>query len=332
MSELIKLEDVKLKGVGDANLAKLKKAGITSLNAIAILTSVELVSYTGMGIETAQKTITQARDIISPGFITATEVQEMRILTPPLDTGSSELNRILGGGVHPAAINEFIGEFGSGKSQIALTAMVECAANGGKVIDVDTEGTHNPSRLSQIAVARGYDPKIVLENIIMARAYNAEHLAILVNELSSQVVKHEAKLVVVDSIISHFRGEYIGLGMLAERQQKLASVVHMMTRISEGFRIPVIVTNQVQTNIGKMFGDPNQPAGGNIMAHAGTYRIFLRKGRLDKETGNQTVLASVIDSAELPQDKTRIMLSVAGVVDEDGSFPTQVTLEEVLDE
>jgi len=110
----------------------------------------------------------------------------------------------------------------------------------------------------------------------------------------------------------------------------LLSVRRIWVRF-EGFNIPVLVTNQVQTKVGVLFGDPNQGAGGNIMGHGGTYRVFLRKGGIDKKTGNRTVLASVIDSAELREEKVRIMLSSAGVVDEDGSYPEQATLEETLD-
>jgi DNA repair protein RadA len=38
------------------------------------------------------------------------------------------------------------------------------------------------------------------------------------------------------------------------------------------------VLAQVQANPTSFFGDPNRPAGGNIMAHACTHRVYLRKG------------------------------------------------------
>jgi len=312
--ELIYLDDVKLNGIGPKNLEKLKNAGITTLQALAILTPVELVSYTGMGIETAGKAIQQARNIISPAFIPAKEYEEHHTSTR-LTTGAPELDRILGGGLRGGAITELIGEFGSGKTQIALTAMVEHAGNGGVVLDIDTEGTHLPQRLRQIAEHRGHNPDEVLSNILFARAYNSEHLIAIVNQLPRTVGETDAGLVVVDSIISHFRGEYTGLNTLSERQQRLAQVVHMLTRVAEGFRIPVLVTNQVTTQIGVLFGDPNRGAGGNIMGHGGTYRVFLRKGKMDGSTGWRTVIASVIDSAELMEEKVRLLLTVGGVRD-----------------
>jgi DNA repair protein RadA len=63
------------------------------------------------------------------------------------------------------------------------------------------------------------------------------------------------KLVVVDSMISHFRGEYIGRYSLAERQQKLNQCLNKLLRLAEIYNISVVVTNDVQAN-------PAQPRGG----------------------------------------------------------------------
>ena len=106
----------------------------------------------------------------------------------------------------------------------------------------------------------------------------------------------------------------MGLGNLAHRQQMLAGVIHMLTRVSTTFGAAVIVTNQVQTKPMTGFGDPNRPAGGNIMGHGGTYRIMLRKGRMVDNT-YQTVLAQVIDSSHLIAEKIRFKITEKGVED-----------------
>jgi DNA repair protein RadA len=55
-------------------------------------------------------------------------------------------------------------------------------------------------------------------------------------------------------------------------------MLHRLTRLSELYNIAIIVTNQVQSNPDMTFGgDPTRVAGGNIMAHATTYRILFRK-------------------------------------------------------
>jgi RecA/RadA recombinase len=60
-----------------------------------------------------------------------------------------------------------------------------------------------------------------------------------------------------------------------------------------------------------MYGDPNKPTGGHVMAHACTHRVFLRKGR------KNTRLARVIDSPSLPEEKIRFAITAAGIVDPD---------------
>ena len=327
MIEIISIEDIKFKGVGEEKLKKLKEAKLCTINALAILTEIELVSYTGFTVELAQSIISQARDIISPGFITAEDLASRQIQQELLHTGSKQLNRILGGGIRPQAITEFIGEFGSSKTQICVTAAVIAASQGKNVAVIDTEGTFLPERIDQVAEGRGYDPVEIKKKIRIARAYTAEHLHELTKHLPALIYDFNIQLIILDSIITHFRSEYLGLSNLSPRQQKLAGVIHALQRASDGFGVPVIMTNQVQTKVGISFGDPNQAAGGHIMGHGGTYRVMLRKGSMEKKTGNRTILAQVIDAAHLPEEKVRIMISAAGIVDEDGGMSEKTESE-----
>jgi RecA/RadA recombinase len=57
-------------------------------------------------------------------------------------------------------------------------------------------------------------------------------------------------------VVSHLRGEYIGRETLAERQQKLKSHFHRLTRLAHAPNLAVVVTNQVQANPQAFFGDP----------------------------------------------------------------------------
>ena len=323
--KLIPIEEVKLEGVGEKGLDKLIKGGVTTIQALAIMTPMEVVSHVGGTVKAAEKMVQQARDILGAGFITVDQLVENRESETFDSTGSPSLDRILGGGIRPGTITEIIGGFGSLKTQTMITAATVKASKGETVLVIDTEGTWvegGTERIKQIAITRGLDVDIVTSNMRIARAYNADHLLQLIEELPKLVNDFNAKMVILDSIISHFRGEYKGLGNLAERQKDLGTVIHMLTRVASGFRIPVLVTNQVQTNIGVVFGDANQPAGGNIMGHGGTYRVMFRKGRMNKGTSAdyQTSVASILDSSHLAPLKVRIMATEAGVIDEDGSY------------
>ncbi|MFQ6053256.1 MAG: DNA repair and recombination protein RadA, partial [Candidatus Bathyarchaeia archaeon] len=180
---------------------------------------------------------------------------------------------------------------------------------GGAVAVIDTEGTFIPERVNQIARSRGRDPEEVLKGLLVARCYNSDHLSILINSLPMLCEENNVRLVIVDSMIGHFRGEYIGRESLSERQQKLGSCLHRLMRLAEASNIAVVVTNQVQATPTVNYGDPNRPTGGHVMAHACTHRVYLRKGK-----GN-TRLARVIDSPSLPEVKVRIALTERGVED-----------------
>jgi DNA repair protein RadA len=304
-----------LKGVASTTVNKLLKAGFTTVESVAHTPAREIADLAGMGGDTAVKVCRLARMHVDPGFVPALEILDMRQNMIKCTTGSQELDRILGGGIETGAITELIGEFGSGKTQICFTLAVtsqqsvEEGGFDGNVCVIDTEGTFMPERIMQIAEERGLDSTKVLEKILIARAYNSEHQIILINSLPELVEKSGIKLVIMDSMIGHFRGEYIGRGTLAERQQKLGSCLSKLLRVAEAFNVSVVLTNQVMSTPDTMYGDPNKPTGGHVMAHACTHRVYLRKGR------QNTRLARVIDSPSLPEEKIRFAITAAGVVD-----------------
>jgi len=308
-----------LEGVASTTIKKLHKAGLVTLEAIAVTPPREIVELTGMGVDTAIKVNTLARLQVDPGFVSASDLLETRKHLMKCRTGSNEFDRIMGGGIETGVITEFIGEFGSGKTQICYTLSVlaqrptEEGGLGGRVCVIDTEGTFLPERIVQIAQARGYDTQEILSNVLIARAYNSEHQIMLVKNLPQVCQEHDIKLVIVDSMIGHFRGEYIGRGTLAERQQKIGSVLGNLLRVAEAFSLSVVLTNQVQAKPDQAYGDPNRPTGGHVMAHACTHRVYLRKGRAN------TRLVQVIDSPYLPEEKIRIAVTEAGICDEDGN-------------
>ena len=118
------------------------------------------------------------------------------------------------------------------------------------------------------------------------------------------------KLIIVDSLTSHFRAEFSGRGQLADRQQTLNRYMHNLMRIAESHNLVVYVTNQVMSNPAQMFGDPTTAIGGNIVGHASTYRMYLRRGKQGSR------VAKLIDSPSLPDNETVFFITDKGVVDE----------------
>lgn len=307
-----------LDGVGPAIVSKLRSAGITTVEAIVVTPPRELEEKTGVGFNTVLNIVAAARKLLSVDFITAEELWERRKNMVKCSTGSKDLDEVLGGGIETQAMTEFIGEYGVGKTQICLMLCVmaqlpvEKGGLNGNVVYLDTEGTFMPERIFEIANALGLDAHATLTNIFLARAYNSDHQCLLIDHLFKFCPENNIKLVVVDSMIGHFRGEYIGREDLSARQQKLNSYLHKLLRLAEAYNLSVVVTNQVQANPAQFFGDPNKPAGGHVMAHACTHRVYLRKG------SQGTRIAKVIDSPYLPENSARFRITEKGIEDVQG--------------
>ena len=304
-----------LNGVGPVTANKLREAGYDSIASLAIAPIRELVDKAGLENSVALKISRAARETIQTEFITAKQLYERRQNLQRLSFASTNLDKLLGGGLETQAITEFVGEFGAGKSQICMKLSVlaqQPAKDGGlegKVLFIDTEGTFSPQRIFQIAKALNLDPEKVLDGIIYSRVYNSDHQILTVDHAFKICQEENIKLLVVDSILSHFRGEYIGRESLSERQQRLNSHLHKLLRIAQALNLAVVITNQVQANPQAFFGDPMRPAGGNILAHASTHRVMLKKG-------SQGIrVAKIIDSPYLPESETYFHITEKGVED-----------------
>ncbi len=85
-----------------------------------------------------------------------------------------------------------------------------------------------------------------------------------------------------------------------------------MLKISEQFNVAVFITNQVMSDPGgnsSFVMDAKKPIGGNILAHASTTRLYLRKGK-----GEQRI-CKVYDSPLLPESEATFQLMEGGVGD-----------------
>lgn len=299
-------------------IAVLEEAGITTLNDLAILTPKELVDLTGMSESKAKKVIEKARKNMVHGIKvrTALEYLEERKKVDKITTGSKNLDTLLGGGIETGAITEMFGEYGSGKSQLAHQLAVnvqlprEKGGLEGKAIFVDTENTFRPERIIEMATALGLEPEKVLENIYVIKVMNSSQ-QILANEQIKNLLAEDPniRLLIIDSLTSHFRFEYVGRGALAERQQKLAQYLKELHEFSQLFNIAIYVTNQVQTRPDIFFGDPTRPVGGHVLAHSSTYRIYLRRAK-----GNKRI-ARVVDAPNLPESETTFKITREGIRD-----------------
>jgi len=131
-------------------------------------------------------------------------------------------------------------------------------------------------------------------------------LELIIKDLGKYVSAFNAKLVIIDSIISLHRAEYLGRGTLADRQQRLNAILHKLIRLAEIYNIAIVITNQVQSSPDMFFGDPTKATGGNIIAHTSTYRIYLRKS-------GENRIAKMVDSPYHPYSDIRFTVNEKGI-------------------
>jgi DNA repair protein RadA len=316
-SPIIELEIQDIEGIGPTTARKLKEAGIVSVMDLAVTSADELAVEINASKESAAAFIIAAQkllrdsNVLEKEFITADVALEKRRSMLRCSTGSGALDDLLLGGIETQAVTEFYGEFGSGKSQICHTLCatarqpVESGGLDANTIYIDTEGTFRPERVQEIARSRGYDSTQILKSIAVCKVYNSSHLELIIKNLGKYVDDFKAKLVVIDSVISLHRAEFAGRGTLADRQQRLNSMLHKIIRLAEIYNIAVVITNQVQSSPDTFFGDPTKAAGGNVLGHASTYRIYLRKS-------GENRIAKMIDSPYHPYSDVRFTVNERG--------------------
>jgi len=270
----LKITDVP--GIGPGIAVKLEAAGVYDLMGLAVMSPPGLSEMAGIGEAVARKAIQAARNMMKLGFMDGIEFAKKREDVGYITTGSKGFNDLLGGkGIETRSMTECYGAFGSGKTQLGLSLAVntqlpkEKGGLNGKAVFIDTEGTFRPSRIKQIAEGIGANPEKVLKNILVARAFNSDHQILLLDKIGEMIKDGEPiKLVIIDSLTAHFRAEFAGRGMLADRQQKLNRYLHDLMRMAEQHNLAVYVTNQVMANPAMMFGDPTTAIGGHIVGHA----------------------------------------------------------------
>ena len=289
-----------------------------SLETLSKASPSEVSDKASIGIKMAKKAVTDARTLLGVSPMTALELLDEQKTKQYLSTGSQAFDEILGGGIPTGSITEIAGEFSSGKSQICfqlcINAILDEEYGGlhGKVFFVDTEGTFSPKRVLQIATYNRakLNAHELMKNIYVARSFNADHQIQIVNEADNLLKTENVRLVIIDSIASHFRSEYHGKEQLIERQQKIMAHAEKLQRYADSYDLAIITTNQVLASMDSFLsGKAAEPALGYAWGHRPQTRIWLRKAK-----GNARI-ARIIDSPELPEKEATFYISDEGISD-----------------
>jgi DNA repair protein RadA len=196
-----------------------------------------------------------------------------------ISTGSKNIDDLLTGGLETGTVTQVYGPPNIGKTHLCHVLCIETAY---QTIYIDTEGTFRPQKIQSVAEARRIDGKEVLHNILLARPDNSKDQESFIEKACWSVVKSpgsKIKLLIVDSIMFHYRAEYSGRHSLAKRAQRLNVSMYNLRHLAQTNNIAVMITNQSTSNPeNEAKYDNPRPFGGNVISHTSDYIIHLTRG------------------------------------------------------
>ncbi|MHA1914457.1 MAG: DNA repair and recombination protein RadA [Promethearchaeota archaeon] len=308
-----------IKGINARQIKLLQENGISTAEALAMSPAPTVAEIDGLGDKTAKKLIWNARNALGmTEFVAAANINEN---VEFIQTGSAELNRILGGGMQTGKLTEVYGPFKSGKTALAHTVSVAVQLpekRGGlnaAVVYIDTENTFSKEKIKRIAKRFELNPSTVLSNIFHARIFSSDHQAQMIQKAEVLCKTRNVRLIIVDSLMALLRAEFVGIGKLAPRQALLNNIIHTLSRIAETYNCAVLLTNQVAVKMMGMFST-NDAIGGNIVAHGCHFRVmFKTKGFSSNNSLKRR--AVIVDAPDLPPEEAEFFITGVGVADTD---------------
>jgi DNA repair protein RadB len=159
-----------------------------------------------------------------------------------IHTGSDVLDELIGGGLEKRVITQYYGEPAGGKSTFCLMSAVSVLKSGESVIYIDSEG-FSAERYRQIA---GENATEMAGNIILFEPCDFREQSIMIDQCREILEKKSTGLIILDSITALYRVNAAGSG---DVQRQLSQQLIKLLAYSRRYDIPIIVTNQVYTDI-----------------------------------------------------------------------------------
>ncbi|MFB6104605.1 MAG: DNA repair and recombination protein RadB [Halobacteriaceae archaeon] len=176
-------------------------------------------------------------------------------------TGCDPLDELLGDGLERGAVTQFYGPPAAGKTNVALSAAVEVAVDGGTAVYIDTEGL-SVDRFHQVLDGCTDDVDAAADRIIISAAHDFDEQAEAVRDIED--LASQADLVVLDSATGFYRVERANDAEGGETLRRVADQVTHLLGLARRYDFAVLLTNQVYTDPDT---DRTRPLGGHTLQH-----------------------------------------------------------------
>ncbi|XP_057728008.1 DNA repair protein RAD51 homolog 2 [Arachis stenosperma] len=236
---------------------------ITAKDALS-LTEFELMEQLDVGMAEVKSAMAHISEVVCPPCQTALLLMEQRVRDERsaghLPTRLRGLDEALCGGLPFGVVTELVGPAGIGKTQFCLKLSLlaslpaNCGGLDGRVIYIDVESKFSSRRLIQIGIENF--PEIFLKKgmaqemagrIVILRPTSLSEFTESLHHVQVSLLQKQVKLLIIDSMAALVLGEH---DCGASRQQALGWHVSFIKSLAEFSRIPIVVTNQVRSQIG----------------------------------------------------------------------------------
>ena len=218
-----------------------------------------------------------------------------------ITTGCYSLDKAIGGGIPIGRIIEIFGPESSGKSTLCLEIISQFQKQGKIVGYIDTQFSFDP----YYAKSLGVD----LDSIILAQPNSGEEAF----NIALDMVENGVELLIMDSIAA--------IVPLAEQEgsmqdQQMGAQARLIGKGLRKITAPVaknnatfIVTNQLRSKIGVVFGNPETTPGGRALPYFCSLRISLNGGSAGEKNAagekiTKVVKATIVKNKTFPPFKT----------------------------
>ncbi|MHA1147224.1 MAG: hypothetical protein ACTSR8_03170 [Promethearchaeota archaeon] len=201
-------------------------------------------------------------------FDSGLQVHKKKSHRPFISTGDLTLDELLGGGYHNDLVYLLYGDKKKTSEILITTAVIAQKSfnNGGlgdhnKVAFIDGNNRFNPYNVSKYAVSQNLSPSIVLENIIIARAFTWDQMVELLEHRLSKL--DHVRVVLISGITSLFQTHKKKIF------EDLLKAINGIKKMLEKTKPLIVITTPL--NEFSQF----RPKGGKILSHFGSVLVKI---------------------------------------------------------
>lgn len=194
-----------------------------------------------------------------------------RVDVDTIPTGSIALDMALGvGGMPRGRVVEIFGPESSGKTTLALHIVAEAQKRGGLGAFVDAEHALDPEYAKKIGVK--------INDLLVSQPDTGEQALDIVESL---VRSNSVDVIVIDSVAAltpraEIEGD-MGQQSIGLQARLMSHALRKLTAAIARSKCVVIFINQIRSQIGMMFGNPETTPGGKALKFYASVRVDVRR-------------------------------------------------------